>query len=75
MIKLTPERERLISFVSAGVLIFGLGAVFGALDTPANKIVAKVNELSGDFKRNGLAYLGVKPTGHLEPLRFAERVA
>jgi hypothetical protein len=71
VIKLTPEKERLISFVSAGVLIFGLGAVFGALDTPANKIVAKVNELSGDFKRNGLAYLGVKPTGHLEPLRFA----
>ncbi len=69
--KITPETERRIFFASAGAAIFALGALAGAFNTPARAVITKASDLAGDFRRNGLAYLGIRPTGHLAPLRYA----
>ncbi len=57
-------------FLGCGVAaLLLLGAALGALHGPTRALFAKAGGVVPDLRRNGLAYAGVKPTGHIEPLR------
>lgn len=60
----------LVSLLSAAVIILFIGVVLAELKIPPQPIVAQSISAVEDWYRNGLAYLGIKPVRHLEPLRF-----
>ncbi|OFX01010.1 MAG: hypothetical protein A3E78_15450 [Alphaproteobacteria bacterium RIFCSPHIGHO2_12_FULL_63_12] len=67
--KITEETERRIFLGSAAALLLLCGILLGAYAPPVKKLTAKAGDKLEEIQRNGLAYLGLQPSGHLEPLR------
>jgi hypothetical protein len=62
----------LISLLSAAVILLFVGVTLAELKLSPQPIVAQAINAVKDWHRNGLAYLGIKPVRHLNPLRFEE---
>ena len=54
---------------SAAACIFAAGLSLGAFAAPFRSLADATVRKIADIKRNGPAYLGLKPSGHLEPIR------
>ncbi len=72
--KITEETERRIFLGSAASLLVFSGVLLGAYAPPVKSLAEKAGEKLEDIQRNGLAYLGLRPSGHIEPYR-AEIIA
>ncbi len=68
-VTVTDSHLRKISIASAALSLLTLGIVLGAFAPPLRKTADKTVSTIADLRRSGLAYLGVKPSGHLAPLR------
>lgn len=67
--KFTEETERRIFLGSAASLLVLSGILLGSFAPPIKGLAEKAGEKLEDIQRNGLAYLGIRPSGHLAPLR------
>lgn len=67
--KITEETERRIFLGSAASLLVVAGVLLGVYAPPVKGFAEKVGQKIEDIQRNGLAYLGLRPSGHIEPLR------
>lgn len=67
--KITEETERRIFLGSAASLLVLAGILLGSYAPPVKNLAAKAGDKFEDIQRNGLAYLGLRPSGHLAPLR------
>ena len=67
--KITEDTERKIFLGSAASLLVLAGILLGAYAPPVKSLAEKAGDKVEDIRRNGLAYLGLRPSGHLAPLR------
>ena len=67
--KITEETERRIFLGSAASLLVLAGILLGTFAPPVKSLAAKAGNKFEDIQRNGLAYLGLQPSGHMAPLR------
>ncbi len=67
--KITEETERKIFLASAASLLVVVGILLGSFAPPVKSFANKAGDKIEDLQRNGLAYLGLKPSGHISPLR------
>lgn len=67
--KISDRLARRIFIASAAVSLLVVGVLVGAFVPPVRALADRTGERIEDIRRNGLAYIGVKPSGHLEPLR------
>lgn len=68
-IKFSEETQRRIFLASAASALVVAGILLGSFAPPVKNFVRTTSGAFEDFQRNGLAYLGVKPSGHIAPLR------
>ncbi|MEK7264758.1 MAG: arylsulfotransferase family protein [Pseudomonadota bacterium] len=67
--KITEKTERQIFLGSAASLLVLAGILLGTYAPPVKNLAVKAGDKIEDIKRNGLAYLGMRPSGHIAPLR------
>lgn len=67
--KITEKTERRIFLGSAASLLVLAGILLGSYAPPVKSLAAKAGDKLDDIERNGLAYLGLRPSGHMAPLR------
>lgn len=67
--KIDEQTERKIFIASAATLLFASGAIIGAFAPPVRSFADGAAAKFEDLQRNGLAYIGARPSGHLSPIR------
>lgn len=69
--ELNDATLRKISIASGVAMILGFGVALGAIAPIFRSLADQTVDKISDLQRNGLAYLGIKPTGHMAPRRTA----
>jgi len=67
--KISETTERRIFLASVAGFLILIGVLAGLYAPPVKWLAGKATNKITDFQRNGLSYMGLRPTGHLEPFR------
>lgn len=67
--KISESTERKIFIASAATTLFAVGLLIGSFAPPVRSLADRTGEKLEDIARNGPAYFGIRPSGHLEPIR------